>query len=91
MLRGSIPGRGKLFLSSPKRPDRHKGPFSLLFSGYRGRERRLRPEADRSLPCSGKVMNEWNCTSTPVPCLSGVQRDLTFFFLALCRSAGRIM
>ena len=43
-------------------------------------EMRLRPETDRSLPCSGRVMNEWSYTSTPVPWLYGVQRDLTFFF-----------
>jgi hypothetical protein len=34
--RGSIPGRGKRFFSSPQRPDRLWGPSSLLSNGYRG-------------------------------------------------------
>jgi hypothetical protein len=33
--RGSIPVRGKKFLSSPQRPDRLWGPPSLLSDGYR--------------------------------------------------------
>jgi hypothetical protein len=32
----SIPGRGKVFFSSPKRPDRLWGPLSLLSNGYWG-------------------------------------------------------
>jgi hypothetical protein len=32
---GSIPGRGKIFFSSPQDPDRIWGPPSLLFIGYR--------------------------------------------------------
>jgi hypothetical protein len=31
--RGSIPGRGKIFFSSPQRPDRLLGPPSLLSNG----------------------------------------------------------
>jgi hypothetical protein len=34
--RGSIPRRGEIFFSSPHRPDRHWGPPSLLYNGYRG-------------------------------------------------------
>jgi hypothetical protein len=36
-LNVSVPGRGKLFLSSPKRPDRHKGPLSSCSMGRRGK------------------------------------------------------
>jgi hypothetical protein len=31
-----IPGRGKIFFSSPQCPDRLYGPPSLLSNGYRG-------------------------------------------------------
>jgi hypothetical protein len=34
--RVSIPDRGKNFFSTPQRPDRLRGPLSLLSSGYRG-------------------------------------------------------
>jgi hypothetical protein len=32
--RDSIPGRGKRFFSTPQRPDRLWGSFSLLFNAY---------------------------------------------------------
>jgi len=35
-LRGSIPGRGQEFFSSPPRPDRLWGPHNFLSSRYRG-------------------------------------------------------
>jgi hypothetical protein len=33
---GSIPGKGKIFVSVSERPDRVWGPPSLLSNGYRG-------------------------------------------------------
>jgi hypothetical protein len=35
--RGSIPGRLKIFFSSPQCPDRLWGPSNLILNGYRGR------------------------------------------------------
>jgi hypothetical protein len=58
--RGSIPGRGKRFLSSLQRPDRLWGPPSLLSNGYRRLSpgiKRPRREADRSPPSSAQVKN----------------------------------
>jgi hypothetical protein len=48
--RGSIPNRGKNFVSSPKRPDRLWCPPSLLFNVYRG-------GGDISLGVHGQGMN----------------------------------
>jgi hypothetical protein len=57
--RGSIPGSGKNFFSSPQRPDRLWGPPSLLSSAYRGALSpvvpRLEREAGHSLPSSAEV------------------------------------
>jgi hypothetical protein len=33
--RGSVPGRGRIFFSSPQIPNRLWDPSSLLFNGYR--------------------------------------------------------
>jgi hypothetical protein len=59
--RGSIPRRGKKYLSTPKRPDRLQDPFSLLSNGYRGlfalEVKRQGLEADHSLSSSAEVNN----------------------------------
>jgi len=46
----SIPGRGKRFIPSPKRPHPLSGPPSVPFSGFRGK--------------TILVKIEWRCTST---------------------------
>jgi hypothetical protein len=60
MIRGSSPGRGWEFLSSPPRPDRFWGPPSLLSNGYQGGlfpwgVKRSEHEADHSSPSSAEV------------------------------------
>jgi hypothetical protein len=55
--RGSSPGRGREFFSSPPRPDRLWSPPSLLSSGYQGISlgvKRPRREADHPVPKSRK-------------------------------------
>ena len=65
MVRGSNPGEGAIFCTSPDRP---WAPSSLLYNGYRvfpgGKER---PEryADPSPPSSAVVMKGQSYTSTP--------------------------
>jgi len=49
----SIPGKGKAFFCSPKRPDRLWGPASLLFIGYW-----------QVFPC-GKAVGAWNLPLSP--------------------------
>jgi hypothetical protein len=66
--RGSIPGRGKLFLFYPQRPDWLWGPPNLLFNGYRGSFPGLkRPglEADHSPPSSADVKNSGAVSPLP--------------------------
>jgi hypothetical protein len=52
----SIPGSGKIFFSTPQRPDPLWGPPSLLSNGYRGVKQQGR-EADHSPPSSAEVKN----------------------------------
>jgi hypothetical protein len=69
--RGSIPGRGWEFFSSPPRPDRFWGSPSLLSNWYRDLTsgvKRPGREADHSSPSSAKVKNAWSYTSIP-PCV----------------------
>jgi hypothetical protein len=61
--RGSSPGRGWEFFSSPPCPDRLWGPLSLLSNGYQGVSF-PGGEADHSSPSSVDVKNARNCTST---------------------------
>jgi hypothetical protein len=66
------PGRGKLFISSPKRPDPLWGPLTPLCSGYRvlfppvggGGVKRPEREAEAVTPLNVEV-NEWSYISTP--------------------------
>jgi hypothetical protein len=58
--RGSIPGRGKRFSSTPQRPYRLWGPFSLISNGYRAVFPGVKQpgrEADHSPPSSAEVKN----------------------------------
>jgi len=68
MIRGSSPGRGWEYFSSPPCPYRHCGPPTLLFNGYQvlslGVKRPGR-EADYSSSSSAEVKNAWSCTSIP--------------------------
>jgi hypothetical protein len=60
-VRGSNPGRGKIFFSSPKRPDGLWGPPSLLFNGYRGffpGVKRPGRQINHSPPSSAEIKNE---------------------------------
>jgi hypothetical protein len=66
---GSIPDRGKIFFSSPQRPDWFWGPLSLLLNRYRrvlfpGVKRPGR-EANHSPPSRAKVKNVG--TISPLP------------------------
>jgi hypothetical protein len=69
MIGGSSPGRGWEFFSSPPRPDRLRGPPSLLFNGYQGlfpwEVKRPWCESDHSPPSSTEIKNEWSYTSAP--------------------------
>jgi hypothetical protein len=63
---GSNPGKDKIFLSCPKRPELRWGPFSLLFNGFRGSYSGVeRPRHEGNHLTSVEVMNEWSYTSTP--------------------------
>jgi hypothetical protein len=74
--RGSIPGGGWEFFSSPPRPERLWGRPSLLSNGYLGAlslgKKRPGREADHSPPSSAEVKNAWSYTSTPPIHLDGV-------------------
>jgi hypothetical protein len=62
-----IPDSDKRFFSSPRRPDRHCGPPSLLSDGYWGAFPGVKcpePEADHSPPSGANAMNAWSCTSS---------------------------
>jgi hypothetical protein len=76
VFRGSSPGRGSEFFSSPPRPDRLWGPPILLSNGYKGffflGLRRPGCGALHSSPSSAEVKNAWSYTSTPPICLHGV-------------------
>ena len=64
-VRGSNPGRGEIFRTSPDRP---WSTPSFLYNGYRvfpgGKERPGR-DADPSTPSSAAVMEQYSYTSTP--------------------------
>lgn len=62
--RESIPGRGKKFFPSTKRPDRLLGPTWPRTQTVPG-ARRLRRKAEYSTLSSANVMNAWNYTTTP--------------------------
>jgi hypothetical protein len=73
MIGGSSLGKDWEFFSSPPRPDRLKGPPSLLSSGTlsQGLKRPWR-EADHSPPSSAVVENAWSYTSVLSIRLHGV-------------------
>ena len=67
MVQGSNPRKGKIFVSSPKHPDRLRGPFLEV--------KQLGPEIDR-LPSSGAdIKNEWTYTSAPHMRVQGMDYD----------------
>jgi len=77
-IRFSNPGKGKTFVSSPKRPDWFWGPNTLPLHGYRGSCAGIyRPWRDtgHSLPSSAKVKNERSYRSKPPAYLQGVDRN----------------
>jgi hypothetical protein len=58
---GSVSGKGKIFFSSPQRPDRLWCPHSLLYNGYWGAVspvvKQPGREADHSPPPNAEVKN----------------------------------
>jgi hypothetical protein len=74
--RGSIPGRGKRFYSSPLHPDRLWFPPILLSNGYRGvlylEVKRSDHDADHSPPYAGKVKNSGATPPLPIRLLGVV-------------------
>jgi len=90
VIRDSIPGRGKRFLSSLKCPDWLWGPSSLLFSRYQGCSLGVEQPEELSwwLTSSGaKVKNGWSCISAHPVCLCVMHKDnfssLTFTLCVL--------
>jgi hypothetical protein len=73
VIQGSIPGRGKRFLSSPKCPDWLWGPSSLLFSRYQGCS--LGVKQPKELSCWLTSSNGWSCTCTLPVCFCVMHRD----------------
>jgi len=84
-VKGSMPTKGKRFLSSAARPASYSvGTRSFPGVKWTG------PDADHSPPSSGKVNNEWSYTSTSpyafstlaLPLLNKLQSDVSkdFFF-----------
>ena len=81
-VRNSNPGKGKRFISTPKRQERLLGPPNLIFNGFRYYLRRLRrPERDfdLSLPCRVKVKNKWKYTSDFHASHHGLDRETSHF------------
>jgi hypothetical protein len=77
-VRGSNPGRDKIFFSSPKRPDRLWGPPSLLLNwcrSYFSEVKQPERKVNHSTPSSAEVKNEWNYTFTSLTHLYGMDRD----------------
>jgi hypothetical protein len=75
MIGSSTPGRSWEFFSSPPRPDRLRGPHSLLYDGYAGSfsgVKRPGLDADHSSPSSSEVKNARSYTSTPPIRLHGL-------------------
>jgi hypothetical protein len=52
---GSIPGRGKIYFSTPPRSDRFLGPPNFLSNGYRGEVKRTGREAGHSHPSCAEI------------------------------------
>jgi hypothetical protein len=88
MVRGSGSGGDKRFFSSPKLPDRHWAPPSLLLSGYQRLFspgiRRLGHDFNLSLPSSAKVKKQWRNASPPPACLNVVDREYVYYRVLLC-------
>jgi hypothetical protein len=81
-IRGSNPGGGKGLFSSPKRPDRLRGPThprhqcgTAISLGLK----RPRREADHSPLFGAAVTNEWSCSASIPTRLHGVYRAILPF------------
>jgi hypothetical protein len=78
MIWGSSPGRGKRFISSPKRPA-SPGAYPAYYSGSTGDPfpavKWVKHDVAHSPPSSAKVKNVWSYASTPPICLQGLYRD----------------
>ena len=82
-VRGSNPGRGKRFLSSPKSSDLLWGTLSLLFKEYLGPfpgVRQVEREVDHSSPSSAEVKNN----GTSIIYSNGVRRGFTSCLVRIC-------
>ena len=81
--RVSNPGEGKRFPFLQNSPNQFAGPPVLLYNrcaGFLPRQKRTEREGDVSPPCSVKVKNDWNYTSTPPLRLRSVEGDNCNFF-----------
>ena len=65
MMRGSNPGRTKIFFPLPEGPYRLQGPQIRKYQTYLPRVKRPGRGADHTSPSSAEVKNEWSYTSTP--------------------------
>jgi len=72
-VRGSNPGRKKIFFSSPKRS---RPPLGSLM-----KVNRWRREVSHSPPSNAEVKNDWSSTATPTICLHGMDSDNSIFIM----------
>ena len=74
--------QGTFFFSESPRPalGPNQSPFQWVPAFFSGDKA---ADDDHSPLSSVKVKNEWSYTSTPLVCLHGMDRDLTFFLMNL--------
>jgi hypothetical protein len=72
--RGSIPCKGKNFVSSPKCPQWHQGPCQWVMGFFLG-AKKTGCEVNYSPPLNAEVINKWCYTSTPPISLHCVDMD----------------
>ena len=89
MVRGSNPGTGKQFISSPERPDRLWAPHSIVSKSHRGSfpgiKRPVR-EVTHSPPSGAGDKTEWRYAPIPPLCLHDVEKknfNLRFFYICV--------
>jgi len=81
----TIVNQVKQFLFTPELPDRVRSPRYFLLNGYRvsfpeGGGGRLECTLHQRLVSHARAKNAWSCTSGPLTCLHGVDRDRFTFF-----------